>query len=41
VKETLIKILDFLNEDDRICLIEFDDRSHRITPLVRVSKENI
>jgi hypothetical protein len=41
VRDTLTSLLGLLTDNDRLCLIEFDDKSKRITPLLRVSKENI
>ncbi len=33
-------LLDVLSDRDRLCLVRFDDRAERMTPLLRVSKEN-
>ena len=41
VKETLHLLLEFLSEQDRLCLITFDSVVERLTALKRVTKENI
>ena len=38
VKKTLKLLLRFLSEQDRLCLIEFDEEARRLTPLKRVTK---
>lgn len=40
LRETLKFLLEELDEGDRICLINFDDRSERMCPLLRCSPEN-
>ena len=40
VKETLNYLLTLLNENDRLCLIEFQSYANRIIPLTRCSKKN-
>lgn len=40
VNKTLKYLLEILNEKDRLCLIMFDDRSVRLTPLKKNTKEN-
>jgi len=40
VRQTLTSLLEVLGERDRLCLIQFDDRAERLTPLLRNSKEN-
>jgi hypothetical protein len=40
VKETLKYILSLLNENDRLCLIEFNTGSRRLTPLKKADKNN-
>ena len=41
VRKTLTLLLEFLTEQDRLCLIEFDDKASRLTPLKRLTKDNI
>ena len=41
VKNTLVTLTTLLNQFDRLCLVQFDDRADRLTPLIRISKENI
>lgn len=40
VKSTLVSLLSNLSEEDRLCLVQFDDRAERLTPLLRVNKAN-
>lgn len=40
VNQTLKYLLTILTERDRLCLIVFDDRATRLTPLKRNTKEN-
>ncbi|CAD8154119.1 unnamed protein product [Paramecium pentaurelia] len=40
VKESLIVLLQFLGDEDRLQLITFDNDAHRLTPLKRVTKQN-
>ncbi|CAD8154116.1 unnamed protein product [Paramecium pentaurelia] len=40
VKQSLIVLLQFLGDNDRLQLITFDDDAHRLTPLKRVTKQN-
>jgi hypothetical protein len=41
VKRTLKHMLEFLNDKDRLCLIQFDCKCYRLTRLMRVTEENI
>lgn len=41
VKKTLKLLLNFLSENDRLCLIEFNEIAQRLTPLKKVTKSNI
>ena len=41
VRKTLVSLLELVNEHDRICLIQFDDRAERLTPLLRNDKTNL
>lgn len=41
VRQTLTSLLEVLNERDRLCLVQFDDRAERLTPLLRNSKKNL
>lgn len=40
VQETLHQLLEMLNEDDRICLVEFESEAKRLTPLLTLTIEN-
>jgi Mg-chelatase subunit ChlD len=40
VRQTLMSLLEVLSERDRLCLVQFDDRAERLTPLLRNSKQN-
>jgi Mg-chelatase subunit ChlD len=40
VRKTLTSLLEVLSERDRLCLVQFDDRAERLTPLLRNSKQN-
>ena len=40
VKQALKDMIDLLHHEDRICLVEFDNRVNRVSPLVRASNEN-
>jgi len=40
VKEALKDMIELLHHEDRICLVEFDNRVNRITPLIRASPDN-
>ncbi|CAD8149369.1 unnamed protein product [Paramecium octaurelia] len=40
VKASLIVLLKFLGDNDRLQLITFDDKAHRLTPLKIVTKQN-
>lgn len=40
VKDTLIQLGDYLNENDRICLIPFSDVAERATKLLTYSQKN-
>jgi uncharacterized protein YegL len=40
VIDTLSKLLEFMNETDRLSLITFNGSAQRITPLKRVSPQN-
>ncbi|CAD8103460.1 unnamed protein product [Paramecium primaurelia] len=39
-KQSLIVLLQFLGDNDRLQLITFDDYAHRLSPLKRVTKQN-
>ena len=41
VKNTIKTLLGFLREDDRISIVIFDDKALRLTPLVRMTAENL
>ena len=40
LKSALKDVIDLLHEDDRICIVEFDNRVNRVIPLVRANKAN-
>lgn len=40
VKEALRDMIELLHHEDRICLVEFDNRVNRVTPLVRANNAN-
>lgn len=40
VRSTLKQLLEILNEKDRLCLVQFDSSSERLTPLICVSEGN-
>ncbi|CAD8154004.1 unnamed protein product [Paramecium pentaurelia] len=40
VKQSLIVLLQFLGDNDRLQLIAFNDYAHRLSPLKRVTKQN-
>lgn len=41
VRNTLKNLLEFTNQYDRICLIQFDDRADQLTPLLRNIPKNL
>lgn len=41
VRNTLNSLLELVSEHDRICLVQFDDRAERLTPLLRNTKQNL
>ncbi|CAD8143721.1 unnamed protein product [Paramecium octaurelia] len=40
VKQSLVQLLDFLSEKDRLCLVTFDGSAQRLTPLKTLTQEN-
>lgn len=40
VKSSLIQLLEFMREQDRISIVTFDHRAERIIPLIHTSEEN-
>ena len=41
VKNTIKSLLEFLRKEDRISLVMFDDKAARLTPLIRLTEENM
>lgn len=40
MRKTLKSLLEFTNQYDRICLIQFDDSAEQMTPLIRNTPQN-
>ncbi|CAK67432.1 unnamed protein product (macronuclear) [Paramecium tetraurelia] len=40
VQQSLVQLLDFLSEKDRLCLITFDGSAQRLTPLKTLTQDN-
>lgn len=41
LKNTLLNLLCMLSEKDRLCIIQFNNSSERLTPLLRVDSKNM
>ncbi|KAI8829791.1 hypothetical protein BJ741DRAFT_652714 [Chytriomyces cf. hyalinus JEL632] len=38
VKSTLLYVIETLTSNDRLCIVEFDDRAHRLSPFLRCNE---